>query len=48
MFEIDAHNGDNKVTFAEDKEIDIRFASQCKAMITGFFYLNPKRVHGNR
>ncbi|HOF90707.1 MAG TPA: hypothetical protein PK287_02560 [Tenuifilaceae bacterium] len=42
MFEIDAHNGDNKVTFAEDKEIDIRFASQYQGDDYSFFYLNPE------
>lgn len=42
MFEIDARNGDNKVTFAEDKEIDIRFASQYQGDDYSFFYLNPE------
>lgn len=42
MFEIDAHKGDNKVTFAEGKKIDIRFASQYQGDDYSFFYLNPE------
>ena len=42
MFEIDAYNGDNEVTFAEEKEIDIRFASQYQGDDYSFFYLNPE------
>ncbi|HNS30760.1 MAG TPA: hypothetical protein PKL52_09555 [Tenuifilaceae bacterium] len=42
MFEIDAYNGDNEVTFAEEKKIDIRFASQYLGDDYSFFYLNPE------